>query len=257
MRLLLTLCILGIFLGTAPLAQAQCNPEDQIESWYDWAKGWENYAVDQLETSEADEMEMGNNLHQEMSKEQKYVKKHPKQAMLDEIMNKLTAHVERPGIKYTLHVIDDDKTLNAFSIAGGHVYITTKMIDWVSSEDELAFVLAHEVAHVDNKHSIRKVQKLNLIQSFSKDYSEYKDVITNVGMMVTAPLGQMDEYDADRSGATIAVKAGYKPRKGLAFFERMAQEENYNMIEKVIRTHPYSAERHNCLDSWLKNNLGQ
>jgi predicted Zn-dependent protease len=233
---------------------AQCNPNDTVESWYGWFKGYENWALDYVPISEADEMIVGDSVHLEMTKEFKLVRGYEKQAYLENIVRKLTQHVERKGIKYTIHVIDDKRTLNAFAVAGGHVYVTTKMVEWTESEDELAFVLGHEIAHADHKHGIRKVQKMMLGQTFGGDYGKMAAQIENV---LTAPFGQIDEYEADREGAILANKAGYNPRKGLRFFEKMGEKENYSIYEKVVRTHPYSAERMKCLDSFLREELNK
>ncbi len=235
---------------------AQCNPDDTVESWYTWAKDWENYAIDQYPISLSDEAYIGDTLHKGMMKENKILTKYSKQPYLDGIVKKLSHYVNRKGINYTIHVIDDPHTLNAFSLAGGHLYITTKMIDWTESEDELAFIIAHEIAHIDNRHAARKVQKMIMGRSVFEPYG-YGDIAASLSLMISAPFGQIDEYDADRGGATLVSKAGYDPRKGLRFFVKMGEDENYDVWEKVLRTHPYSQERLNCLEAFIQNDLGK
>ncbi len=249
-RFLELLFLLAI--STAVLAQ--CNPEDEVESWYQWAKEWENYAIDQFPIGEEDEMKIGDSLHVKMQTENVLLKKHPKKAYINKIVQKLAKGVNRKGIRYRIHIIDDDKNLNAFSIAGGHLYITSKMISWAKSEDELAFIIGHEIAHVDNRHGIRKIQKLIIGETFGGDYGL---LAANAELLLSAPFGQIDEYDADRSGAVLATKAGYNPRKGLRFFEELSKNESYDYYEKLIRTHPYSQERHNCLHDFMTNELGK
>lgn len=250
-QFLFSLCL---FLTISLAANAQCQPDDQVESWYSWAKGYENAALDYFPVSEAEEMIIGDSVHLEMKKQFKLTKNYAKQDYLDGIVKKISAYTNRKGISYAIHVIDDNKTLNAFSVAGGHVYITAKMVDWTESEDELAFIIAHELAHCDQKHGIRKVQKVMLGQSFLGDYGE---MAAGIQIAVTAPFGQIDEYQADREGAIIVHKAGYNVRKGLRFFEKMSEKEMYDTFEKVIRTHPYSAERYKCLDTFIKEEFGQ
>ncbi|MEZ4888836.1 MAG: M48 family metallopeptidase [Chitinophagales bacterium] len=233
---------------------AQCNPDDEVESWLSWGKSWENFALDYFPMSVEREVEIGDSLYIEMIKDQKLLKSHPKKPMLDRVMSRLTPHVNRKGIVYRTHILDDDEMVNAYAIAGGHVFITSKMLDWVDSEDELAFVLAHEISHVDDKHSLRKVQKILLGGQY---FGEYGIMAANIELFLSQPLGQIDEYTADRLGANLMVKAGYDPRKGLEFFEKMAHSEEYNEIEKMIRTHPYSTERHNCLSDYMRNELNR
>lgn len=250
--------ILGIFSVNTVFAQISeeekdpCNPEEWVESFYEWGKSWENYILDYFPITVEEEETIGDSLHVAMGKENILLDRHFKQDFLNKVLSRIVPHVERKGITYDIHVIDDNKTLNAFSIAGGHLYITSKMIDWVESEDELAFILAHEVAHVDNKHSLRKVQKLIVGETFLGDYGI---LAANLQILVSSPFGQIDEYDADKTGANLASKAGYNPRKGLRFFEKMAAGEQFDIVEKIIRTHPYSAERHDCLDSYIADEL--
>lgn len=246
------LLIFTVFLTSN--AQAQCKPDDEVESWLSWGKSWTNYALDYFPMSEDRENEVGDSLYLEMMKEQKMVKYHPRRAMLDRVVSRLVPHVERKGIHYRTHILDDDEMINAFAIAGGHIFITSKMLGWVESEDELAFVLAHEIAHVDDKHSVRKVQKVILGEQY---FGEYGLMAANIGLILSQPLGQIDEYAADRLGAALMVKAGYNPRNGLRFFEKMAQFEEYDDFEKMMRSHPYSSERHNCLSDYMMNELNK
>jgi len=240
----------------ASFAQAQCNPDDTVESWYSWAKEWENYAIDQFPISLSEESYIGDTLHKGMIKENKILNNYSKQANLDGIVKKLSQYVNRKGIKYKIHVIDDSQTMNAFSLAGGHLYITTKMVEWTESEDELAFIVAHEIAHIDNRHAVRKAQKMVIGKSVFEPYG-YGDMAASLSLLLSAPFGQIDEYDADRGGATLVSKAGYNPRKGMRFFMKMGEEENYDVWEKIVRTHPYSHERMNCLEAFIQHDLGK
>ena len=145
-------------------------------------------------------------------------------------------------------IIKDDKSLNAFSIAGGRIYITTRMINYANTLDELAFVIAHEIAHVEQKHAARKIQTIIASRYYLAENGDFGAAIANA---LTSPFGQIDEYQADRAGADLVIAAGYDARKGLDFFERMATTERYDSIEKMVRTHPYSAERYACLHDYL------
>lgn len=239
---------------------AQCNPQDQVESWYDWFKDLENSALDYLPISDELEQKIGLNLHKEISTSNKILTDHPKKALVEEVMRKLTAHTDRKDMAYQIYIMKDDENPNAFSIAGGQLYITTKMLEWIQSEDELAFILGHEIAHVDHKHSIRKVQKMKLGESLVNEYlghEEYGTLVANLANIITSPFGQIDEYDADRAGAILAHKAGYSPRNGMKFLDRLSEKESYNYLEKIIRTHPYSKERAICLDSFISNELNK
>jgi predicted Zn-dependent protease len=243
----------AIFIFVSANLKAQCNPDAQsIDSWYSWAKSWQNSAVDYFPISVEDEIVIGDSIHAQMSGEYVLDTKYAKQSYLDKIVKRLTANTKRKGIPYKIHVIDDSKTLNAFSIAGGHLYVTKKMVDYTTTEDELAFIIGHEIAHVDNRHGVRKVQQSMVGQSL---FGEYGTLAANVSLLLTQPFGQIDEYEADREGAALVNKSGYDVRKGLRFFKTMSSQENYSTIEKMIRTHPYSAERYTCLEDFITNTL--
>ncbi len=73
-----------------------------------------------------------------------------------------------PSIGYTFLVVKDDKTMNAMAMPGGPIIITTGMLNFLESESELASILAHEIAHVEERHGLiaaenagaKKLQKL-------------------------------------------------------------------------------------------------
>lgn len=240
--------------------QAQCNATNDNVDWaYSWLKTGKNYMLDNYAQKLSDKQEMaaGDSVHLRMCRENDITDTHSKSDYLNQLAQKIAKNTQRPDIKYKVHVIKDKKVLNAFSVAGGHLYITEKMLDWVESEDELAFILAHEIAHIDQKHAIRKIQELQLGKEWGAYYlgSQYADYAANAQAFVTIPFGQIDEYSADKEGAILTVKAGYDVRKGLRFFEKMGEKEQYNVMEKVIRTHPYSQQRIVCLDDFLRNEL--
>src|SRR5215469_17374689 len=78
-------------------------------------------------------------------------------ALLEAYLESIAAHLgaasQRPGITYTVRVIDAPRIVNATSIPGGHIYIYSGLLDFVQSESELAAVLGHEIGHVVAGHS--------------------------------------------------------------------------------------------------------
>lgn len=233
-------------------AFAQCNPESTVESFLDIGKSLEDAVLSYTPITTREEILIGDSLHQEMtkSKQFKISNNHPQEAKVNRILKKLLPNALRKDIPYKIYILEDSKNINAFSLAGGHLYITSKLLNWVDTEDELAFIIAHEIAHVDAKHVVRKVQKFKLGQEY---FGEYGSLVAGLQIILSSPFGQIDEYNADKIGAIICKKAGYNPRKGLAFFQRMAKNERYDDFEKVLRTHPYSTERYQCLDDFIRN----
>lgn len=212
----------------------------------------ENAFLDQFPISEADEEQYGEEMHQEVIKEFRLIDSDSRRQKLQTMLDKMLPHRERKAIEYDIHLIDDDEMINAFAIVGGHLYITTALLDYVDSDDELAFIIGHELGHVDKKHTVRKVQKLVIGNSVLGDIGV---MAANFQIFVSAPFGQADEYEADRMGAFFANKAGYNTSRFGDFFRKIKQDETYDPIQKMLRTHPYSEQREVCLDKYIDEKL--
>lgn len=204
---------------------------------------------DMFPVSEAEEMEAGTQLHENIIEEGEFhlIDSDSRLKKLQKIMTKLTPYRERTGINYTLHMVDDPM-VNAFSIAGGHIYFTTGIMSELKNDDEIAMVLGHELSHVDKKHCIRPLQEMAAAGALAPDWGvtavQFKKIIT-------LPFGQFDEYEADWAGADIITKAGYDVRKGIEVFRRWAKNETPNSMDKIFRTHPFSAERVCYLEEYI------
>lgn len=207
---------------------------------------------DMFPIPEADEMKYGEEMHDEVAKEFTFLStSDARYKRILRIFNQLLPYRERKDINYTLYLIDDP-AINAFSHAGGHVYITSGILTDLQNDDELALVLGHEISHVDKKHCIRHVQA----QIGAQAAGDYAEVAAQVGSVISTPFGQYDEYEADWAGANIMTSAGYNPRKGLEVFRRWSANENTgDVMEKIFRTHPFSAERVCYLEMYVTEGI--
>ena len=196
---------------------------------------------DMFPVSEQDEMEAGEQMHENIVNEGEFtlIDSDARIKKMQKILTKLTPFRERKGITYTLHLVNDPM-VNAFSIAGGHIYFTTGILGTLQNDDEIAMVLGHELSHVDKKHCIRPLQEMAAAGAMSPDWG-----VTAVQLkkILTLPFGQFDEYEADWAGADVMTKAGYDVNKGMEVFRRWAKDETPNDMDKIFRTHPFSAER--------------
>ncbi len=122
----------------------------------------------------------------------------------------------RKEVKYTFRVIDKDD-INAFALPGGYVFVFKGIVDKVSTDDELAAVIAHEIAHVVARHSIKRLQG-----SIGYDVLRILMAVTGAGMRysarIDAAFGQLimsysreDEALADKMAAQYLKEAGYDP----------------------------------------------
>ena len=124
-------------------------------------------------------------------------------------------------------IIDDNKLVNAFAAPGGFIFISTGMLNFLESEDELAFVLAHEIGHIELDHGLNAV-----IQKTSGDL--FKKGAGGMGVSDSFFGGMIDfaengyskdlEMEADGRGAILAVRAGYDVNAALNVIKKFEKK---------------------------------
>lgn len=148
----------------------------------------------------------------------------------------LTAIRENPS-KWVIRVLETNPpTENAFVVGGTYIYVYTGLLNNVANDDELAFVLGHEISHSWLKHGMRKGEDFtnflgNIIQlsgALTKNQGR-RDQRALIGGAITSGYSRQDEQEADALGAYIAKQAGYDPLQGVSFFNRqIRQEKDFN-----------------------------
>ena len=114
--------------------------------------------------SEGQEVAIGQQSHQEIVKQfGVYDEKPELNRLVDRIGHKLAAESERPNLPWTFTVLDTPM-VNAMALPGGYVYVTRGMLERVNSEDELAGVIGHEIAHVTARHAAQQISRQQLAQ---------------------------------------------------------------------------------------------
>jgi predicted Zn-dependent protease len=163
----------------------------------------------------------------------------------------------RPGLPFTFIVLDTDG-VNAFAAPGGYIHVTRGALGLMSTEAELAGVLAHEISHVTGKHTIRAIQKNKLIQitaeeSITKNAELWNTLVDVTSDLVMAGFGRGEEMESDRDGLAMANAAGYAP-DGLAGFLKRLSERNRDTTGKqgLFASHPEMKERLSTLEREIK-----
>lgn len=171
---------------------------------------------------------------------------------LQQILNKLTPHIRRSDIKYTIALVKNDQEINAWTHAGGYIYVTTGLINFVQSEDELAFCIAHEIGHNENKHCMAAVQRIKTAENMGAT-PDLAGMAYTIYSSIFAAFNQPQEMESDLAGLYLVYKAGYAPERALDFFEKLSIQEQPNALEKMLRSHPFAMERSSCLKDYLNN----
>jgi len=169
----------------------------------------------------------------------------------------LAAHAHR-HLPYSFHLMPKRSMMNAFSLPGGPVYVGEGLLDQMTSEDELAAVIGHEIEHIDHYHCAERVQVEARLRNLKLDI---------VGVLVQIPLSvweagynKDEELEADREGMRLEVQEGYSPYGAVTLFEKFAKlnkeyiihaqspEDELSQLaiqslEGYFRSHPQTSER--------------
>jgi predicted Zn-dependent protease len=220
-----------------------------------WTKRIENNTLDaMLFITDTERKAMGEKIFRDMNRKRTILTNHWAKNDVTNILKKITANLNNSSKTYKLNIIKSQE-INAFATMGGYVYLTTGLLEFVDSYDELAFIIGHEVAHEEKLHTQRKVTKLlvssNLLSMVKLE--DFKKLALNINAMLSAPFDQIDEYEADQYGVALAKKAGYNPAKFGDFFTKLAKYENKTLLYKLSSTHPFAQDRKNCIQEYLTN----
>lgn len=154
------------------------------------------------------------------------------------------AKAVRGDITYQVKVIPGDQ-VNAISLPGGWIYLTTGMVTKIGGDDNmLAFVIAHEAAHVALRHAAIELEDAvgqdDLIDLLTE--GKYQDVANIALQLDQASHSHEDEYQADRYAIKFSTEAGYDPKGALRFFDLMQQSQDTDK-PAWLDTHPLTKSR--------------
>lgn len=159
--------------------------------------------------------------------------------------------------EWDLQIIDDPETVNAWAMAGGKMALYTGLILKIDpSDDELAQVLAHEIAHALAKHSAEKMsvsaatnfgmQSVAIATGNSPVALQGSALIA--ALAVSLPNSRSMETEADRIGIELAAKAGFNPNAAVSLWEKMGKVSGTGQPE-FISTHPNPSARKAALQA--------
>lgn len=156
---------------------------------------------------------------------------------------------DRPQLPWAFGVVDSS-AVNAFAGPGGYILVTSAALQLLETEDELAAVLAHEVAHVIRKHHYRVVRKQKMLEFGAaavkiEDGSGMADKMSQmVAQILARGLDQKSELEADRDGMVYAARAGYDAAALIRVLEKLsALSKNDKAAELLLATHPSADAR--------------
>jgi predicted Zn-dependent protease len=193
--------------------------------------------------TDEEENAIGEELDKQISEELRFTRE--KKFNIKRIFNNLVKYVERTKINYNYKIVRTDE-VNAYAIAGGNMYINTGILDFLDDENEIAFVIAHEISHNELRHCIKRVQYAVLASSVDPSFGE---IVQTAYGIYSMPFSKYDEFEADENGVKIMLQAGYDKSGAVSFFKKLEElEKEYGADERdalndFISSHPTARER--------------
>ena len=249
---------------TVDMTELNCGYEN-IDYWGDALKRFVRKHTSEL--SRQRETSLGLIFHETYLPVQ--VVRHAKTEMLNGIVAKMKPFLRVSPFVHHVYVVNSYSP-NAFTIAGGNIYVTTGLLEAMPSEAELAYVIGHEIGHTENNHTREAARYFNYAMELQEKIEAGDKGITlaveaiggvaalKLGMVVSRYLDRSDEFEADATGMLLAYLAGYDPEKAILAAKKLADWEGpppegwfARTIEDLGRSHPWSVERLDCLRGTL------
>ena len=179
---------------------------------------------------------------------------------IQDLGNQLVSHADNAKFPYTFFIINNS-AINAFAFFGGHIGVHTGLIYRADTESEVASVLAHEVAHVTQRHLARRMQSAQrasplqiasliggiLLGAVAGDVQAGMAAISAsqaASAQMQINYTRSNEQEADRIGITMLARAGFDPRGAATFFGKLAEE--YRLVSRPparLLSHPLPESR--------------
>ncbi len=175
--------------------------------------------------------------------------------VINEYVNRIGQNLVRNSdaqVPFTIKVIDSDE-VNAFALPGGFFYVNSGLILAADEEAELAGVMAHEIAHVAARHTMRQMTRMQwarigtlplIFVGGGVGYAIYE--AAGIGIPLTFMKFQRDfEAEADYLGVQYMYKTGYDPQAFVSFFEKLQAKEKKKpgTLAKAFASHPQTPDR--------------
>lgn len=169
---------------------------------------------------------------------------------------------DKPEFDWEFTLVDRSDA-NAFCLPGGKIVVFTGLLDIARTDDELATVIGHEVAHAVGEHGAERIFREQLTRravlaasgAFADDPIRFQQVAGLLGagaqVGLNLPWGRAQESESDRIGLVYMARAGYDPRAAIDFWTRMDRADGGPRAPEYLATHPSGETRVRQIREWL------
>jgi len=189
------------------------------------------------------------------------------QALVDEIGDRIvqSSPAGSSPYQFDFHLLDDDRTINAFALPGGQVFITRALYDRLQTESQVAGVLGHEIGHVVGRHSAEHIAKAKLtegltgaavIAAYDPDNpssASRAQIALLIGQLINLKFGRDDELESDYLGICFINNTGYDPNELIAVMEILASADTGDRPPEFFSTHPNPENRIQRIQAAIQN----
>ncbi|WGH74291.1 M48 family metalloprotease [Tenacibaculum tangerinum] len=165
------------------------------------------------------------------------------QILVDKVGAKLVNNTiaKQSGYQFDFHLLRDQRSINAFALPGGQIFITHALFSKLKNEDQLAGVLGHEIGHVLGKHSNERITNANFWKLLTMGASVGADLgqlANSIGQQTLLKNGRGDELESDELGVKLMIDAGYNPESLIGVMEILKAAAGPNRVPEFQSTHP-------------------
>lgn len=185
-------------------------------------------------------------------------------ATLQRVCSQLVEHLpywEQPLTDWEFVVFDDAKTVNALAMPGGKVAVFSGAFSVATTDDQLAVILAHEIAHVTAKHVHERVSRQMLVNAGGTGLNVLTGGLAGLGLeqaytlqtgMAGLSFDREKETEADYIGLIYMARAGYNPRAAIELWEKLDDATLGKQVpEEWLSSHPSRENRLTRLYGWM------
>lgn len=164
------------------------------------------------------------------------------QALVDAVGKRLVDNsiARETPYQYDFHLLADDRTINAFALPGGQIFITYALFSKLN-EAQLAGVLGHEIGHVIGRHSAERIAESQFWKTLSMGASvgaDMGEVVAGIGQNTLLGNGRDDELESDELGVLLMMRANYDPEEMVRVMEILKEAAGPNRVPEFQSTHP-------------------
>ena len=175
----------------------------------------------------------------------------------------ISAQLGRPELRYYFGILDTED-INAYAAPGGYIFVTTGALELMRNEAQLAGVLAHELAHINQKHIVKQLNLQSSDRSLTSGIAQIlggatlsaKIALERLNdlafkMLMEEGLSKKDEADADQKALEMLISTGYDPQSYLDYLLSLKPHLEQGQAKVLSKTHPTIDTRIKLLSEFI------